>query len=77
MLQTTTVSEMAYSPSLEIAFVFIFRDSSISNSPGRPSSQFITAARFLKNNAPHLFQIREMGAESENRMDRWLWDLLQ
>jgi hypothetical protein len=77
MPQTTTVSEMAYSPSLEIAFVFILRDSSISNSPGRPSSQFITAARFLKNNAPHLFQISEMGAESENRMDRWLWDLLQ
>jgi hypothetical protein len=77
MPQTSTVSEFAYSPSLEIAFAFILRDSSISSSPGRPSFQFITAARFLKNNAPHLFQIREMGAESENRMDRWLWDLLQ
>jgi len=77
MLQTLMVSEIAYSRSLEVAFEFILRDSSISNSLDRPSSQFIAAARFLKNSAPHLFQIREMGAESENRMDRWLWDLLK
>jgi hypothetical protein len=25
---------------------------------------------------PHAFQIREMGNEVENGMDRWLWDLL-
>jgi hypothetical protein len=77
MLPTPMVSEIAYSPSLEVAFEFILRDSSISNSLDRPSSQFIRAARFLKNHAPHLFQIREMGTASENRMDRWLWDLLQ
>jgi hypothetical protein len=77
MLPTTMVSEIAYSRSLEVAFDFILRDSSISNPLDRPSSQFITAARFLKNHAPHSFQIREMGAQAENRMDRWLWDLLQ
>jgi hypothetical protein len=70
------VSEISYSPSLEVTFEFILRDSAISNPRDTPSYRFITAARFLKNNAPHLFQIREMGAKSENRMDRWLWDLL-
>lgn len=34
------------------------------------------AARFLKEDAPYLFQFREMGADVENAMDRWLWDLL-
>jgi hypothetical protein len=34
-------------------------------------------ARFLKANAPHVFQIREMGTEERNSMDRWLWDLLE
>jgi hypothetical protein len=48
----------------------------MSNCLERPSFQFITAARFLKTHAPHLFEIHEMGAESENRMDRWLWDIL-
>jgi hypothetical protein len=75
MLQSM-VTEMSYSPSLVVAFTFILQDPSISALPERPSFQFITTARFLKNNAPHLFQIREMGAELENRMDRWLWDLL-
>jgi hypothetical protein len=70
------VLKISYSPSLETTFEFILRDSTICNPQDRPSSRFITAARFLKNNAPHLFQIREMGAKSENRMDRWLWDLL-
>ena len=77
MLNSQIVSEISYSPSLEVTFEFILRNSSISNSRETPSFQFITAARFLKNNAPHLFQIREMGAKSENRMDRWLWDLLK
>jgi hypothetical protein len=71
------VSEISYSPSLEAAVEFILRDSTISNPEETPSYRFITAARFLKNNAPHLFQVREMGAKSENRMDRWLWDLLK
>jgi hypothetical protein len=77
MLYSQIVSEISYSPSLEVTFEFIMRNTSISNSRETPSLQFITAARFLKNNAPHLFQIREMGAKSENRMDRWLWDLLK
>jgi hypothetical protein len=76
MLPSQMVSEISYSPRLEVTFEFILGNSSISDPQDRPSFQFITAARFLKNNAPHLFQIREMGAESENRMDRWLWDLL-
>jgi hypothetical protein len=76
MLRSRMVSEISYSPNLGNAFRFILQDPSLSSSPERPSLQFITAARFLKNHAPHLFQIREMGAQSENRMDRWLWDLL-
>jgi hypothetical protein len=75
MLQSRMVSEI-YSPTLEAAFKFILEDPTISSSVERVSFQFITAARFLKHDAPHLFQVREMGAESENRMDRWLWDLL-
>jgi hypothetical protein len=71
------ISEISYSQSLELAFEFILKNTSISDRQDTPSFQFITAARFLKKNAPHLFQIREMGAKSENRMDRWLWDLLK
>ncbi|MBV9106113.1 MAG: hypothetical protein JO066_04770 [Verrucomicrobia bacterium] len=67
---------MSYSPRLETALKFILQDPSIPTSAERPTSPFIIAARFLKNNAPHLFEIREMGFESENPMDRWLWDLL-
>ena len=40
------------------------------------SFKFIRVARFLKDNAPHAFQIREMGTDAKNSMDRWLWDLL-
>lgn len=69
-------SEIPYSPKLEAAFKLILENLAISGSPERPSLIFIRAARFLKNNAPHVFQIREMGARSENRMDRWLWDFL-
>jgi hypothetical protein len=76
MLPAQMVSEVSYSHGLERTFEFILQNSSSPNSQDTPSFQFITAARFLKNNAPHLFQIREMGAKSENRMDRWLWDLL-
>ena len=70
-------SEISYSANLEAAFKLILEDSAISGSPERPSLNFIRATRFLKSNAPHLFQIREMGSQSENRMDRWLWDLLE
>jgi hypothetical protein len=77
MLPTQIVSEISYSPNLEATFEFILGNSSISDSRDRPSFPFITTARFLKNNAPYLFQIREMGAEPENHMDRWLWDLLK
>ena len=76
MLPAQMVSEVSYSQGLERTFEFILKNSPSSDSQDKPSFQFITAARFLKNNAPHLFQIREMGAKSENRMDRWLWDLL-
>ena len=37
--------------------------------------KFIRVARFLKDNAPHVFQIHE-NTETKNTMDRWLWDLL-
>jgi hypothetical protein len=70
------VSEISYSPSLEATFKFIMHDPAIPPLLDRPSVQFITAARFLKSNAPYLFQVREMGAKSENHMDRWLWDII-
>jgi hypothetical protein len=76
MLPAQMVSEVSYSQGLERTFEFILKNSSSPDSQDKPPFHFITAARFLKNNAPHLFQIREMGATSENRMDRWLWDLL-
>jgi hypothetical protein len=38
------------------------------------SFKFIMVASFLKENAPHVFQITETGSKSKNRMDRWqLW----
>jgi hypothetical protein len=76
MLHSQLVSEMSYSPSLETALKFILDDPAFSASVERASFQFITAARFLKSNAPRLFEVRETGAELENRMDRWLWDFL-
>ena len=40
------------------------------------SLKFIRAARFLKINAPHVFQVREMLPGAMNTMDRWLWDII-
>ena len=68
--------DASYSPKLQFAFKLVLEDPVISSSPESPFLKFIQAARFLKSHAPHLFQIREMGATSENRMDRWLWDFL-
>jgi hypothetical protein len=68
--------EIPYFSRLEAAYKLILQDPSMSSLPERPSSQFIRAARFLKKNARHVFQIRDMGAASENRMDRCLWDFL-
>jgi hypothetical protein len=76
MLWSQMDSEVSYSPKLQGALKFMMEDPAISSSPERPSFKFIKAAKFLKHHAPHLFQIREMGAKSENRMDRWLWDFL-
>jgi len=76
MLWSQMDSEVSYSPKLRVAFKLMLEDPAISSSPERSSLKFFKTARFLKNQAPHLFQIREMGAKSENRMDRWLWDLL-
>jgi hypothetical protein len=75
-VSSATDSEQVYSPNLEAAFQFILEHPLISDSPGSQSFKFIMAARFLKRNAPHLFQVRQIGAESENHTDRWLWDLL-
>jgi hypothetical protein len=69
-------SELSYSPSLGTAVKLILENSAFSGERETPSFKFIRAARFLKNNAPHVFQIREMGTETTNSMDRWLWDLL-
>jgi hypothetical protein len=54
----------------------ILADPACADELDTPSLKFIRAARFLKVNAPHVFQVREMRTEAKNRMDRWLWDLL-
>jgi hypothetical protein len=69
-------SEFSYSPSLGTAVKLILRDPAFIGERETFSFKFIRVARFLKDNAPHVFQIREMGSESKNSMDRWLWDLL-
>jgi hypothetical protein len=69
-------SELSYSPRLGAALKLILRDSAFVDERETFSFKFIRAARFLKDNAPHAFQIRETGAEAKSRMDRWLWDLL-
>jgi hypothetical protein len=76
MREAVTDSEQVYSPHLEAAFQFMLENPLISDSPGSQSFKFMMAARFLKRNAPHLFQVRQIGAESENHTDRWLWDFL-
>jgi hypothetical protein len=69
-------SGLSYSPSLEAAVNLILGDPSFVGDRATPSFKFLRAARFLKNNAPHVFQIHEMGTVAKNGMDRWLWDLL-
>ena len=69
-------SELCYSPSLEAAVKLILGDPAFVGERETPSFKFIRAARFLKENAPHVFQIREMHTKAKNSMDRWLWDLL-
>jgi len=69
-------SGLSYSPSLEAAVNLILGDPSFLGDRATPSFKFLRAARFLKNNAPHVFQIHEMGTVAKNSMDRWLWDLL-
>jgi hypothetical protein len=69
-------SELSYSPSLKAAVKLILGDPAFVGERETLSFKFIRAARFLKDNAPHVFQIREMGTKAKNSMDRWLWDLL-
>jgi hypothetical protein len=69
-------SRLPYSPSLDAAMQLVLADPAFVGEQQTPSFKFIRAARFLKDNAPHVFQIREMGTEEKNSMDRWLWDLL-
>ena len=69
-------SELSYSPRLEAALKLVLGDPAFVGERATFSFKFIRAARFLKDNAPHVFQIREMGAEAKGHMDRWLWDLL-
>ena len=67
---------LSYSPRLEAAVNLILGDPAFVGDRATPSFKFLRAARFLKNNAPHVFQIHEMGTVAKNGMDRWLWDLL-
>jgi hypothetical protein len=69
-------SGLSYPPSLEAAVNLILGDPAFVGDRATPSYKFIRAARFLKNNAPHVFQIHEMGTVAKNGMDRWLRDLL-
>src|SRR5208283_255870 len=69
-------SELSYSQSLGTAVKLILRDPAFMGEQETFSFKFIRVARFLKDNAPHAFQIREMGSDAENSVDRWLWDLL-
>jgi hypothetical protein len=69
-------SRLSYSPSLEAAVQLLLADPAFQDDPGTSSFKFIWAARFLKDNAPHVFHVREMRAGTKNSMDRWLWDLL-
>ena len=69
-------SKLGYPPSLEAAMKLILGDPAFVSVLETPSLQFIRAGRFLKDNAPPVFQIREMGTKEKNSMDRWLWDLL-
>jgi hypothetical protein len=75
-MRSVTDFEIFYSPKLQAAFQFILDHPAISESPGSRSSKFIMAARFLKANAPHFFQVRHIGMESEDFRDRWLWEFL-
>jgi hypothetical protein len=67
---------LSYSPSLEAAVQLVLADPAFQGYPRTSSFKFIWAARFLKSNAPHVFQVHEMRARARNSMDRWLWDLL-
>jgi hypothetical protein len=69
-------SRLSYSSSLEAAMNLILGHPALLGEGATPSFKFITAARFLRENAPHAFQIREMGIPAQNSMDRWLWNLL-
>ena len=69
-------SELSYSPRLEAAVNLILGDPAFVGDKGTPSFKFLRATRFLKNQAPHVFEIHEMGTVAKNGMDRWLWDLL-
>jgi hypothetical protein len=68
-------SGLSYSPSLLAAVKLILDDPTFVDEQGTFSFKFISVARFLKDNAPHVFQIHE-NTETKNTMDRWLWDLL-
>jgi hypothetical protein len=69
-------SELCYSSRLEAAMNLILGHSDFVGEKATPSFKFIRAARFLRENAPHAFQIREMGIPTQNSMDHWLWNLL-
>jgi len=69
-------SGLSYSPRLEAAVNLILGDPAFVGDKATPSFKFLRAARFLKNQAPHVFEIHEMGTVAKNGMDRWLWDLL-
>jgi hypothetical protein len=67
---------LSYSPSLEAAVNLILGDPAFVGDRATPTLKLLRAARFLKDSAPHVFQIHQMGTVAKNDMDRWLWDLL-
>jgi hypothetical protein len=69
-------SELFYSPSLEAAMNLILGHAAFVGESATPSFKFIRAERFLKDNAPHAFRIREMGTPAQNSMDRLALELV-
>src|ERR1700747_3282098 len=54
-------SRLSYSPSLEAAVNLILGDPTFVGDRATPTFKLLRAARFLKDSAPHVFQIQEMG----------------
>jgi hypothetical protein len=60
-------SVLSYSSSLRMAVRLVLREPAFFGERKTFSFKFIRVARFLKDNAPHVFQITEMGSNAKTR----------